>query len=126
MDARQGFKTAWLSLSSWRIAGHHSRAPRSVAITTSKVAATAQSQPGLMQWSKIAEVLSGGIGAAVRAGQLQSTASQQLDAASYALDILKFELAAAMSHETPAAATTSAVQMFRPLRPLQDRQSLAA
>lgn len=126
MDARQGIKTAWLSLFSWRIVGHQSRASKSVETTTAKVAAPAPAQPGLLQWSKIADVLAGGIGSAVRAGQLQSSASQQLDAASYALDILKFELAAAMRNEAPVAVATSVVKIFLPLRPLQDQQSLAA
>ena len=126
MDARQGIKTAWLSLSSWRIGGHQSRASKVVEATTAKIAAAAPAQPGLMQWTKIADVLTGGIGSAVRAGQLQSSASQQLDAASYALDILKFELAAVMRDEAPVAVATSVAKIVLPLRPLQDQQSLAA
>lgn len=126
MDAKQGIKKAWLSLSSWRMAGHQSRASRSVETTTPKVASTTLAQPGLMQWSKIAALLAGGISSAVRAGQLQCSASQQLDAASYALDILKFELAAAMRDETPVATALSVVQMFRPLRPVPDQHSMAA
>ena len=86
----------------------------------------AEPQGGSKQWSKIAAILSSGVGSAALASQLQRSASQQLDAASYALDILRFELAGAMQQAAPAAQLPDGRPLRRPLRSPQSQDALAA
>lgn len=83
-------------------------------------------QSDALQWSKISKVVSGAIGSAALAGQLQRKASLQLDAAGYALDVLKSELSAAMSIAAPAPSVSTVVKLERPLRTNKQQQALAA
>jgi hypothetical protein len=124
-----GLEKNWSALSSWfKPAGfvRGQSQPPSSAAANIQDASKAEPQSDALQWSKISAVVSGAIGSAARAGQLQRTASQQLDAAGYALDILKSELSAAMNAAAPASAVLTVVKLQRPLRTNKQQQALAA
>lgn len=93
----------------------------------SAVAPVALLQPELQQWTKISGVLSGAGRSAALATELQRLAAQQLDSASYALDILKSELVATMPSLVPQLVPVAVVQLKpRPLRSTERKAQLAA
>jgi hypothetical protein len=124
-----GLNKNWSAISSWYkpagLALGQSQ-PTSPAAAGTQAAVTEELQPDATQWSKISKVVTGAIGSAALAGQLQRSASLQLDAAGYALDILRTELAAAMQIAKPAAAVSTVVKLHRPLRTNKQQQALAA
>jgi hypothetical protein len=124
-----GFDKNWSAIRSWfKPAGFalgHSQ-PSPPVTAGAKAVPIAEQQPDAMQWSKISKVVTGAIGSAARAGQLQRSASLQLDAAGYALDILRTELVAAMQIAKPAPAVSTVVKLHRPLRTNKQQQALAA
>ncbi len=119
----------WNAVSGWlKPAGfsHVQSQPLSAAPAKIQIEPKAEPQPDAVQWSKISKVVTGAIGSAALAEQLQRSASLQLDAAGYALDILRTELAAAMQIAKPAPAASTVVKLSRPLRTNKQQQALAA
>ena len=53
-------------------------------------------QPPMTQWIKVAKILSDGVSTVRHVGELQQSSGQLLDAAAYALDMLKAELQGAL------------------------------
>lgn len=82
--------------------------------------------PAGAQWSKVASILEEAVQSAGRAGELQRSSSRQLDAASYALQILKFELAAAIAPPPAKDVQSNVIHMLRPLRVERRRAGIAA
>jgi hypothetical protein len=66
------------------------------------------------------------IGGTQKITTLQASTAKQLDAATYALDILRTELTAAMPFSTLQAAASTVVPKARPLRTEARQAQLAA
>jgi hypothetical protein len=124
-----GFGKVWTALRGWFSDAMNLRAagPEATAAIPVRRPSNTHPQSSSMQWSKIAAVMNGAIGSAALAGQLQRSASQQLDAAGYALDILRSELTAAMTLPSDRSAPSVVLQMPRSLvRASRVRSQLAA
>ena len=78
------------------------------------------------EWSKVTMIMADALRSARLVGELQRSSALQLDAASYALEILKFDLATMMARETHTGKSTNVVHMPRPLRIERRRAGLAA
>ncbi len=92
-----------------------STAVRSLALATPLPAAT--------QWLKISSVVNNGVNSADLMGRLQRSSGEQLDAASYALDLLKSELAGALTPKAIASARYN-ISSGSPLR--REQRQMAA
>ena len=126
MVIQRGLIGVWHAIRSW-LPARSAMLPAATGKTMGPVTQViAALQPGPQQWSKISAVLDGGAGSAALAQQLQRSAGQQLDAASYALDILKFELTAAMHFGGLPAKPSTVVLLARPLRTPRQKQPIAA
>ncbi len=119
----------WTALASWFLPGGAVRRarPDADALAPLPLPFNGEPQSDVMQWSKVSAVMTGAIGSAALAAQLQRSAGQQLDAAGYALDILRAELIAAMTIPSGRPAQSVVLQLPRSaLRAKRERSQLAA
>ena len=126
MVLKLGFETMRRALSGWRVRDRAAARPSAMTAIQPTEIVRGQPQTDQEMWFKISGLMSGVARSAALTGQLQRSAGLQLDAASYALDILKFELSAAMQLTAAPALQPAVVQLHRSLRPKPPRQLVAA